>query len=58
MAAFTLAVMTLSSMYSPVPSCFGVDEQPTTDTSVTAKKTAERYLLRCFMIDSPVVGKK
>jgi hypothetical protein len=28
-AALTLVVMTLSSTYSPVPSCFGVDEHAT-----------------------------
>jgi len=55
-AALTLVVMTLSSTYSPVPSCFGVDEHATEVSSVTARKVAERYLLIAFMDGSPEVS--
>lgn len=44
MAALTLVLMTLSSRYWPVPSFCYVDVQPTTETRVAARKTAERYL--------------
>ena len=52
MAALTLLVMTLSSTYSPVPSCFCVDAQPTAVSNVRAKKNAEKNLIRCFMSKS------
>src|SRR4030095_1058339 len=44
MADFTLVVIIVSSTYSPVLSCFGVDAQPATDTSATTKNRGERYL--------------
>ena len=47
-AAFTLVVMTVSSTYSPVPSCLDVDAQPSMDTNRTAKKKAEKCLSRCM----------
>jgi hypothetical protein len=41
-------------MYWPVPSLFGVEEQPTADASVkvtaVARKIAEAYLLRFVMV--------
>jgi hypothetical protein len=43
-AAFTLVVMTVSSMYSPVPSLVEVAAQPRTVASRTARKTAEMLL--------------
>src|SRR5256885_16389999 len=39
-AAFTLVVMTVSSKYSPVPSCLGVDAHPRS-SKVTGKKPPE-----------------
>jgi hypothetical protein len=42
-AAFTLVVMTVSSRYSPVPSCLGVEAHPRKEISRTAKqKVANR----------------
>ena len=47
-AAFTLVVMTVSSRYSPVPSCLGVEAHPRKEISRTAKqKVANR--LNSFM---------
>jgi hypothetical protein len=42
MAALTLLVMTLSSTYSPDPSCFCVDAQPTAVSNVMAKKMRKK----------------
>jgi hypothetical protein len=36
--------MTVSSTYSPVPSCLAVDAQPTTAVSIRATKKAENSL--------------
>jgi hypothetical protein len=48
MADLTLVVITLSSIYSAVPSCFEVEAQPMKDINKTDKKNAEKYL-SCFM---------
>jgi len=38
MAAFTLLVMTVSSTYSPVPSCFDVEAHPKREARTMTKK--------------------
>jgi hypothetical protein len=57
MAALTLPVIMTSSVYSPVLSCFEVEEQPTAVISVTARKAADKNLLAAFMIESPWIVK-
>src|SRR5271157_5991121 len=39
-AALTFVVMTLSSTYSPVPSCLGVDAQPKQEASKSIRKSS------------------
>jgi hypothetical protein len=46
MAALTLVVITLSSKYSPVPSCVEVDAQPSENSNARPIKKEEKYLNR------------
>jgi hypothetical protein len=48
-AALTLVVITLSSMYWPVLSCFGVEAQPTTAVNMSAAMNVET-ILRFFIL--------
>src|SRR4029450_8042602 len=49
-AAFTLVVMTVSSTYSPVPSCLGVEAHPRKDISRTAKQKGANRLKSLMVI--------
>src|SRR5258706_8192564 len=47
-SAFTFVVMAVSSIYSPVPSCFDVDAQPTNEARRTVTKKTDKRL-SCVM---------
>src|SRR6185503_8947263 len=49
-AVFTLVVMTVSSTYSPVPSCLGVEAHPRKEVSRTAKQKVANRLHSLMVI--------
>jgi hypothetical protein len=51
-AALTFVVITVSSIYSPVPSCFEVEAQPKKEANRTANRKAEK-LVSCVMARPP-----